>query len=147
VAAVAVTSLRALLDEAAQSVARLTPHETSASLAAGAMLVDIRSDGARARDGVVPGSLHIPRSVLEWRLEPDGRWRTPYVDTRRERVVLICDHGYSSLLAAATLVRCGVHAADVIGGFEAWRTARLPTRPVPDRPLAAGELPGMRPPE
>jgi rhodanese-related sulfurtransferase len=113
----------------------------------GALLIDLRSDLDRQRDGIVPGSLHVPRTVLEWRLDPDSPWRSPYVGGLEQRVVLFCDHGYSSSLAASTLVELGfADAGDVIGGFEAWREAGLPTAPAPD-PRPPGEWAGMGPPD
>lgn len=124
---------------------RVTPGEASEAARGGAVLVDIRSLDARARDGVLPGSVHIPLTVLHWRLDPDGANRTPHVPVGR-RIVLLCDHGCSSLLAAASLVEMGLDATDVIGGVEGWRAAGLPVVPAVDAPLAPGELPGMRPP-
>jgi rhodanese-related sulfurtransferase len=107
-------------------------------------LIDIRSSDSRMRDGIVPGALHIPRTVLEWRLDPAGTWRTPHVD-RTEPVVLICDHGYSSSLAAATLLELCRDAGDVIGGFEAWVAAG---RPVGEcRAAPSPGLPGNGPPD
>jgi rhodanese-related sulfurtransferase len=41
-------------------------------------------------------------------------------------VIVLCDEGFQSSLAAATLRRFGLDAADVIGGFRAWRAAGLP---------------------
>ena len=112
------------------------------------MLTDIRSDIDRIRDGIVPGSLHIPRTVLEWRLDPDSRWRDPHVAGPDQRIVLLCDHGCSSVLAAAPLVELGfADAGDVIGGFVAWRDAGLPTTTVTQIEREAAELQGMRPPE
>ena len=134
-----------LLAAAERTVERLPPAEALARVEGGAALVDVRSTDARRRDGGVPGAVHIPRTVLEWRLEPGGRWRTPYVPEGAP-VVLLCDHGESSLLAAAALVAIGVRAADVIGGFAAWRAAGLPVAAVDDRPLAEEELQGMRGP-
>lgn len=111
------------------------------------MLVDIRSNDAREDDGIVPGSLHIPRTVLEWRVAPGSPWRNPHVDGAGE-IILLCDHGYSSILAAATLVDLGfVGAGDVIGGFEAWREAGLPVEPAPERRDPSGRLPGMGGPD
>lgn len=136
--------LRRLLEQAAVCVPRLTPHETLAAMRAGDVLVDLRSIAARARDGIVPGSVHVPLTVLQWRLEPGGDHRTPYV-AEEDRVVLLCDHGCSSLLAAASLVAMGVEAADVMGGVEAWRADGLPLVPASDLPLAPEELQGMRP--
>ena len=90
-------------------------------------MVDIRSGDVRARTGVVPGAFHIPRTVLEWRVTPSSEWRNPHV-SGLEHVVLLCDGGYSSSLAAAILLDLGVDAGDVIGGFEAWAAAGLPVR-------------------
>jgi rhodanese-related sulfurtransferase len=135
-----------LLDAAALRVERVSPERALAETASGALVVDIRSCDARRRDGVVPGSLHLPLTVLHWRLEPGGRWRSPHV-ADRQRVIVLCDHGSSSLLAAALLHELGVDAADVLGGFAAWLDRGLPVRPCADPPLAPGELQGMRPPE
>jgi rhodanese-related sulfurtransferase len=136
-----------LLAEARAAIERLTPSEAAAAAAGGALIVDIRSDLDRARTGVVPGSIHIPRTVFEWRLEPGGAWRNPHVGDTDRRIVVLCDHGYSSLLAAAVLVRLG-HAdvADVVGGFEAWREAGLPVAAAPG-PRADGLLAGMNGPD
>ena len=71
--------------------------------------------------------VHIPRTVLEWRLDPESPWRNPHVGSLDQQIVLICDHGCSSILAAATLVELGfARAGDVVGGFAAWRDAGLP---------------------
>jgi rhodanese-related sulfurtransferase len=134
-------TLYELLAEAEACVERLEPAAAQAAVAGGALLIDIRADGDRERDGVVPGSLHIPRTVLEWRLDPDSPFRNPRACDVSRRVLLICDHGCSSVLAAATLVELGfARAGDVAGGFTAWREAGLPVEPAP--PRAAG-LPGM----
>jgi len=138
-------TLADLLAEAERVVERLQPAQALSRVEAGAFLVDIRSSDSRRRDGGVPRSCHLPRAVLEWRLEPGGAWRTPHVP-EGVRVVVLCDHGYSSVLAAASLVSIGVEAADIAGGFAAWRAAGLPVAPADDAPLARGELSGMRPP-
>ena len=110
-------------------IRRYAPHGAHEAAAAGAILVDIRSADTRERDGVIPGSLHVPRTVLEWRVDPASEWRNPALDTAR--LILVCDHGYSSVLAAATLVELGRDAGDVVGGFEAWAAGRLPSAPGP----------------
>ena len=93
---------------------------------------------------VVPGSLQIPRTVLEWRLDPDSAWRSPHAPALDEPVILLCDHGESSSLAAATLVELGfTKAGDVVGGFAAWAAAGLPVVPAP--PAGPGPA-GMNPP-
>ncbi len=136
-----------LLAEARGQIARLSPAEALAAVDRGALLVDIRSDDARRADGIVPGSLHLPRTVLEWRVAPDSEWRNPHVGGRERELLLICDHGHSSSLAAASLIRLGFsRAGDVIGGFEAWVAAGLPVSQ-PSRPRPPGERPGLAPPD
>jgi rhodanese-related sulfurtransferase len=139
-------TLAELLREARSRIERLEPAHAAEAIAEGAVLVDIRADGDREREGVVPGSLHVPRTVLEWRLDPDSEWRSPYAPGLGERVLVLCDHGASSSLAAAALVELGfARAGDVVGGFEAWRAAGLPTAPAPAR--RESERPGMAPPD
>jgi rhodanese-related sulfurtransferase len=138
------STLDELLDRARSRITRLAPREAYDAVADGALIVDTRDRRERERGGVVPGSIHIPRSVLEWRLAPESRWRNPHVDPRR-RLVLLCAQGYSSSLAAATLVELGIDAGDVIGGFEAWREAGLPV--VAEEPHDPPDLPGMGPPD
>ena len=141
-------TLTELLEAAHAQINRLQPAEALAAAEQGALLIDIRADLDRIRDGIVPGSLHIPRSVLEWRLDPDSQWRNPHVVGLDQRIVLLCDHGCSSILAAATLVELGfAKAGDVIGGFAAWRDAGLPTTAAPQVERRAGEPPGVRPPD
>ena len=85
--------------------------------------------------------------MLEWRVAPDSQWRNPHVGGLDRQIVLLCDHGYSSALAAATLVDLGfTHACDVVGGFAAWREAGLATTFPRARERGRGELAGMGPP-
>ena len=135
-----------LLEDARGRIERLTPGEALVAAADGALIVDIRSDLDRERTGVVPGSVHIPRTVLEWRVAPDSPWRNPHLGRPGRRLVLVCDHGYSSSLAASTLVELGLDASDVIGGFDAWLAGGLPVVSS-SRPRGPDELAGMRPPE
>jgi rhodanese-related sulfurtransferase len=89
-------------------------------LAAGALVVDTRPVDQRERDGELPGAVVIDRNVLEWRLDPTSPWRIAEMDDPRRRVVVVCDQGYSSSLAAAGLRDLGVDATDLAGGFQAW---------------------------
>ena len=139
------TTLTERLAAAAAIVERLTPADAAKAMADGAIVVDIRSSTTRERDGVIPGSLHIPLTVLHWRLEPGGAWRTPHVQ-EGSRVVLVCDHGCSSLLAAAELVAMGVEASDVADGVDGWAEAGLPLVQWLDPPVPRGALLGMEPP-
>ncbi len=131
----------------ATRIDRLEPVDAWAAACAGeALVVDIRADDDRRRDGIVPGSLHVPRTVLEWRADPGSGWSNRHLARSDRRVVLLCTHGYSSSMAAAVLLDLGFEAAaDVVGGFEAWRAAGLPVRPAPAR--ADGELAGMADPD
>jgi rhodanese-related sulfurtransferase len=127
------TTLDELFAEARGRIERLEPAEAHAAAAAGGLIVDIRSEPSRERDGVVPGSLHVPRTVLEWRFEPGGRWRNPHVGDLDQVVIVLCEHGYSSVFAAAMLAQLGYRrAGDVVGGFEGWRQAGLPIVAAPE---------------
>jgi rhodanese-related sulfurtransferase len=137
-----------LLDAARARIRRFDPAAALAAVESGALLIDIRSDVDRERDGIVPGSLHIPRTVLEWRLDPDSDWRNPHVGGLDQEIILICDHGCSSVLAAATLVELGfARSGDVVGGFAAWSDAGLATAPCPATRREPGEPAGMRAPD
>jgi rhodanese-related sulfurtransferase len=92
-----------------------------------ALLIDVRSESQRDRDGVVPGAIYFPRTVLEWRCDPECEARDERVGGLDRRVIVMCDEGYQSSLAAATLRDLGFRrAADLDGGFQAWRAAGLP---------------------
>jgi rhodanese-related sulfurtransferase len=116
-----------LLAEAQSSIERLPPAAALRAARRGALLVDTRCAELRDRDGIVPGSVHVPLSVLFWRLDPDSAHADPRLANPEAQVILLCEHGYSSSLAAVTLRRIGFErATDVIGGFEAWAAAGLP---------------------
>ena len=136
-----------LLESARGRIERLEPEAAWAAAAAGdALIVDIRSDDDRRATGIVPGSVHVPRTVLEWRADPASPSHNPRLGREDRRLLLLCAHGYSSSLSAATLRDIGLaRAGDVIGGFEEWSRRGLPTVPAP--PRRDGELPGMGGPE
>jgi rhodanese-related sulfurtransferase len=125
-----VPSIDHVLESARHRLSRVTPEIAAAECAAGALLVDTRTYEQRDRDGVIPGALIIDRTVLEWRLDPDSPSRIPESRDHEVRVIVICNEGYSSSLAAASLQDLGlVNATDVIGGFQAWKAAGLPVEP------------------
>jgi|SRR5579884_119002 len=129
-----------LLEEARSRIRRYTPEEAYAAAQQDALIVDVRASDARERDGVIPGAHHVPRTVLEWRVA-SREWLNPALGAAR--LILVCDHGYSSVLAAATLVELGCEAGDVVGGFAAWRDAGLPVAEA--RPYEG--VPGLGPPD
>jgi rhodanese-related sulfurtransferase len=118
-----------LLASARDRLARVSPGEAFEEAKAGALIVDIRTDSQRADDGLIPGASVVPRNVLEWRLDPASEHRDPVLAQPGRRVILICNEGYQSSLAAATVRRFGVDATDVVGGFRAWRESGLPVEP------------------
>jgi rhodanese-related sulfurtransferase len=124
-----------LLAAARRRLQRLDPVAARDAVAAGAVLIDIRSELQRERDGVIPGAHFVPRNVLEWRLDPASGHSDPALGEGLERhVILVCDEGCQSSLAAATLQQLGFErATDVDGGFQAWRAAGLPVAPGPGR--------------
>jgi rhodanese-related sulfurtransferase len=117
-----------LVDEARRVIERVSPQRAFECQRDGALLIDIRPALQRAAHGVVPGALIIERNVLEWRLDPTGEHRLPEVNSHDQHVLILCQQGYASSLAAASLARLGFRRpGDVIGGFDAWVEAGLPT--------------------
>ncbi|MBQ1082870.1 MULTISPECIES: rhodanese-like domain-containing protein [unclassified Nocardiopsis] len=114
---------------------RLTPVEALRAQRDGALLVDTRPVVNRAAEGEIPGALVIDRNVLEWRLDPTSPHRVPEADSPDLHVVLFCNEGYASSLAAVQLQELGLaRATDLVGGFRAWREAGLPvTEPARER--------------
>jgi rhodanese-related sulfurtransferase len=123
---------------------RRSPAEALAAQANGAVLVDIRGDDQRRADGLIPGAVLLARNVLEWRCDPASRWRDAAIRTRDQVIIVVCEEGFQSSLAAAALQRLGLrNATDLDGGFAAWRAAGLPV--VPPARAAAGPR-GWAPP-
>ena len=148
VASVKRRTLDDLLADAEARIERFSPAEAHTAMQTGALVIAIRSDRERERDGIVGGSLHIPRTVLEWRAAPDSSFRNPHVGALDRQVILLCDHGYSSILAAAVLTELGfTRAGDVIGGFAAWRDADLPVSRARSGRRSPDEPAGMSPPD
>ncbi|MFE9449866.1 rhodanese-like domain-containing protein [Streptomyces sp. NPDC006739] len=118
----------ALLERVREGYRRVEAQEAyDAARAGDALLVDIRYAALRDRDGLIPGALVVERNELEWRLDPQGSHRLPEATGHEVRVVVICNEGYASSLAAASLHQLGLHrATDLVGGFQAWKTAGLP---------------------
>lgn len=106
---------------------RVTAGRLARVLAAGALVVDTRSQAQRQRDGVLPGAVVVERNVLEWRLDPEGAHRLSEFDDPDRLVVVVCDEGYASSLAAASLLDLGLRrATDLEGGFQAWKRTGSP---------------------
>ena len=122
-----------LLVAARARLHRLEPAAARTAQTEGAILIDLRCSAQRRERGTIPGSVHVPLSVLYWRLDPTSRYHDPRLIDPTRAVVLLCADGYSSSLAAATLQDLGcAQATDVIGGVSAWAAAGLPLEPVTD---------------
>jgi len=130
------TTIDELLARSRAALTRLDPLAAARAVRDdGAILVDVRSDRQRARDGAIPGAIFHPRNVLEWRADPTSSHADPELSRDLDRtVVVVCDEGYQSSLAAATLQELGfANATDLVGGFQAWRAAELPVAPLDER--------------
>jgi rhodanese-related sulfurtransferase len=124
------TTIHELLAAARARLQRLEPADALAATRAGALIVDIRSEVDRERDGTIPGALFHPRNVLEWRADPASGCSDPALADPERQVIVVCAEGYQSSLVAATLQDLGfARATDLVGGFAAWRAAGLPIRP------------------
>jgi rhodanese-related sulfurtransferase len=117
-----------ILADARGRLRRVTPDEAFHERAEGAVLIDIRPASQRADEGEIPGSAIVERNHLEWRLDPGCDARLPWVTGYDHRIIVVCQEGYTSSLAAAALHDLGLaRATDLIGGFRAWSAAGLPT--------------------
>jgi rhodanese-related sulfurtransferase len=127
-------TIEAMLAEARAQLERLGPLQARAAIdGADALLIDIRQEWQRAADGVVPDAVYFARNVLEWRCDPASDAWDPRVGGLDRRLVVMCDEGYTSSLAAASLQRLGfARATDLEGGFQAWRAAGLDVMPMDD---------------
>jgi rhodanese-related sulfurtransferase len=114
------SAIDALLAQARAGLDRVEPGRLDVERAAGAVLIDIRPVEQRQRDGELAGAIIIDRNVLEWRLDPTSPDRSPVASSADIRYILVCNQGYSSSLAAATLRDLGLRrATDLVGGFQA----------------------------
>jgi len=118
-----------LLGQARAELDRVEPERAARLQADGGLVIDIRPVANRAEEGEIPGSVPVERIVLEWRLDPNGTHRLPGFDADTP-VIVVCNEGYASSLAARDLRRLGLrNATDLVGGFRGWVRAGLPVSP------------------
>jgi rhodanese-related sulfurtransferase len=123
-------SVDELLLDARRTLQRLDPAAARRAVAEGALIVDTRPIEQRTRDGEIPGAVLVDRNVLEWRLDPASPHRIDRAPSYDQVVIVVCNEGYASSLAAATLQQLGLrNATDLDGGFQAWKAAGLPVAP------------------
>src|SRR5262245_56508499 len=124
------STLNQYLAAARSRLMRLEPADAYAATQRGALLVDIRPEFQRRRDGEVPGAIIVERNHLEWRLHPDCAARIPEATSADVQWIVLCEEGYASSLAAAVLQALGLRrATDVVGGLRGWRAAGMPLGP------------------
>jgi rhodanese-related sulfurtransferase len=122
-------SAQDLLEAARRQIQRFAPVAAREAQAGGAIIIDLRCGTDRETEGSIPGAIPIALSVLPWRVDPASDYRDDRVTDREATLILVCNDGYSSSLAAAQLVSMGfTKAADLDGGFRAWVAAGLPLR-------------------
>jgi rhodanese-related sulfurtransferase len=115
------SAIDALLAQARRGLDRVRPEDLADEVAHGAVVIDIRPVDQRQRDGDLPGAIVVDRNVLEWRLDPTSPYRLPGATDPDARVIIVCNEGFSSSLAAATLQELGLgRATDLEGGFQGW---------------------------
>ncbi|MGW4716036.1 rhodanese-like domain-containing protein [Nocardia sp. NPDC004260] len=120
------TGAEDMVTRARAQLERVTPEQAAAVQAEGGLIVDIRPHANRSAEGEIPGAVVVERIVLEWRLDPNGDHRLPGVAADTP-VVIVCNEGYASSLAAADGLRLGLRqVTDLVGGFRAWKAAGLP---------------------
>ncbi|HEX4082239.1 MAG TPA: rhodanese-like domain-containing protein [Acidimicrobiales bacterium] len=122
------SAIDARLADARHGLTRVDPFQAASAVRQGGLLVDIRPAAQRERYGEIPDAVIVERNVLEWRLDPSSPDRHPAVTDDVERaVVVVCQEGYASSLAAESLRALGLlGATDLDGGFAAWEAAGLP---------------------
>lgn len=133
------TTIDEVLDAARARLVRLTPREVHERLGGGVRIVDVRTREQVTADGHLPEAMEVSLNVLEWRLDPDAPSRHPLAPGPDDLVVVVCGQGFCSSLAATRLQAIGfARATDMVGGFEAWRTAGLPIVRLADDSLVGG---------
>jgi rhodanese-related sulfurtransferase len=120
------STIEQMLADAEAELDRVAPQNLAAEVEAGALVVDIRPSENRTAEGPIPGAVVIERIHLEWRLDPTSAHRLDVASADR-RIIVVCNEGYASILAAQSLRRLGLpNATDLVGGFRAWRALTLP---------------------
>lgn len=124
----------AVLGEARAGLERVHPEDLPALQRQGAFVVDTRTAATRDPEGHIPGAVVIDRLVLEWRLDPTSEAAMSDGPSLEDTVIVVCNEGYSSSLAARDLQALGFdRATDLVGGFRDYAAAGLPVIDHPSR--------------
>ena len=126
-------TLEDLLAQSRRGLRRSTAAELRVALQQGRtdlVVLDTRTPTDRARHGCIEGSIHAPRTTLEWRVDPTSAAAFDIIDGFDQTIVVVCNQGYSSSLAAATLQQLGfANATDLVDGMVGWIAAGFPVVP------------------
>ena len=116
-----------LVTEAKTKVENLSVDAVEAELKSGnTVVIDLRESEELAATGRIPGSVHVPRGMLEFRADPTSPYHQDPIDPSK-RIILHCASGGRSALAATTLQAMGYNnVAHLDGGFTAWKAAGKP---------------------
>ena len=118
-----------LVAEAKSRIENLNVDEVREEIQSGSLIVDLREPEELEASGRIPGSLHVPRGMLEFRADPETPYHLEPFD-RDRRIILHCASGGRSALAAATLKDMGYeNVGHLDGGFKAWTEAGGPVEP------------------
>jgi len=119
-----------MVAEAKGRVEALTPEQVAAEMAGGEVtVVDLRESEEREAQGVIPGAVHVPRGMLEFRADPTSTYHRAELDPAR-RTILHCASGGRSALAADLLSQMGYqNVAHLDGGFGGWKDSGAPVEP------------------
>jgi rhodanese-related sulfurtransferase len=127
-------TIEQLLAQTRAGLIRFNAHDLHAALLNDEVdkpiVLDTRTPTDRERFGCIPGAIHTPRTLLEFIVDPDWGFQHAQIVGFDQQLVCVCNGGFSSSLAAASLQRIGfLRATDLEGGMEAWRNAGLPVEP------------------
>ncbi len=121
------TTTSQLVSDAKSRIENLDPERTARELADGALVVDIREPAERDETGAIPGAVHVPRGLLEFKADPALPTHLADLDPDR-RTILYCAVGGRSALAVLSLKDLGyTDVAHLDGGIRAWLAAGRPT--------------------
>lgn len=127
------TTIERMLAAARARIHRLRPAEAAEAQEAGAILVDTRDSEDRRGEGVIPGAVWFTRNTLEWRADATSELPDPRIADPALQLIVFCNDGYGSSLAAASLQDLGFErAGDLVGGYRAWKRDGLPTTDLTD---------------
>lgn len=123
-----------LMLDARSAHPQVPPSDLSSRIEEGAFVIDIRSPVTRDPEGNIPGAIVIERLVLEWRLDPTSPYKMADGPGYDDDLIIVCNEGFSSTLAARDLRELGfTRCTDLEGGFRAYAAAGLPTASAPTR--------------